>query len=199
MRAATGICVWVRAAPYIPEVTDPREPSMTADTKRLAPAAGAEAAFSTCAMRCRGSSRILETSQKYPAVPFSTRRGLTLLRSACRASLEVWSTPCVGGVHENAPEILPDVQRSIVFLSGKSGHHAVLLGCAGGGGDTSVAVVVKQWQRLPKQLLQEHCDRQKAPKPEYYTKQARRVFEPPRSSVFLRQPYMLMPVVCNRM
>jgi len=45
------------------------------------------------------------------------------------------------------------------------------LSLGGGGGDTSVAVVVKQWQRLPKQLLQEHCDRQKAPKPEYYTQQ----------------------------
>ena len=32
-------------------------------------------------------------------------------------------------------------------------------------------MVLKEWMRLPKTLLQEHCQRNKAPKPEYYSSQ----------------------------
>ena len=48
---------------------------------------------------------------------------------------------------------------------------AVSLGSGGGGGGEGGGIVLKQWQRLPKQLLQEHCQRNKAPKPEYYSSQ----------------------------
>ena len=44
-------------------------------------------------------------------------------------------------------------------------------GGGGGEGGGGAAIVLKQWQQLPKTLLQEHCDRNRAPKPQYYTSQ----------------------------
>ena len=54
------------------------------------------------------------------------------------------------------------------FVSSKDDKQLSFGGSKGGGSNDSMGIVLKEWQRLPKTLLQEHCQSTKAPKPEYY-------------------------------